>query len=253
MTVSQAGPPVNRCYRSDDAPPSFVAGKRDTSWRSILITVSRPAECTCPMRRKPALVSSIIPSSWTTKSRPGSRGRQPGTALARHKSKCAQGATTEISRRSLSASAIALAQADSAPRAYSSSFVDTHPFCASRSGLALLWDPYSRPLVIARPPSLSSNAPKGPRVKKAAPPRHCRRPPAHASSSQPSCCSAVSTARAKRGYNCGLLERRLDDGASSPLIIHVFDVADQITDDFYLVDILVRDFDVREPIFDNDH
>src|SRR5262249_1188422 len=27
-------------------------------------------------------------------------------------------------------------------------------------------------------------------------------------------------------------ERRLDDGASSPLITHVFDVADQITDDF---------------------
>jgi len=37
------------------------------------------------------------------------------------------------------------------------------------------------------------------------------------------------TARAKRGYKCGLLERRrLDDGASSPLMIHVFDVADQI-------------------------
>src|SRR6516162_1205045 len=52
-------------------------------------------------------------------------------------------------------------------------------------------------------------------------------------SSRPSCCSAASTARAKRGYNCGLLERRrLDDGASSSVIIHVFDVADQITDDF---------------------
>jgi hypothetical protein len=34
-------------------------------------------------------------------------------------------------------------------------------------------------------------------------------------------------------YDCGLLEyRRLDDGASSPLMIHVFDVADQIADDF---------------------
>ena len=45
--------------------------------------------------------------------------------------------------------------------------------------------------------------------------------------------SAASTARAKRGYKCGLLERRcLDDGASSPLMIHVFDVADQIADDF---------------------
>jgi len=52
-------------------------------------------------------------------------------------------------------------------------------------------------------------------------------------SSRPACCSAASTARAKRGYNCGLLERRrLDDGASSSVIIHVFDVADQITDDF---------------------
>src|SRR5215469_4776708 len=69
--------------------------------------------------------------------------------------------------------------AESAPRAYSSSFVDTRPFCASRSGLALLWEsPYSRLLVIARPTSLWSIAPNGPRVKKAAPPRHCRRPPA---------------------------------------------------------------------------
>src|SRR5262245_19473312 len=33
----------------------------------------------------------------------------------------------------------------------------------------------------------------------------CRRPSANAYSSQPSCCSAASTARAKRGYNCGLL------------------------------------------------
>src|SRR5215831_15874908 len=30
----------------------------------------------------------------------------------------------------------------------------------------------------------------------------------------------------------GSLERRLDDGASSPLIIHAFDVADQIAHDF---------------------
>src|SRR5215471_394905 len=66
--------PVNRRYRSDDAPPSFVAGKRNTSRLSILITVSRPAECACLMRRNPASVSSIIsPSSWTTKSRPASR------------------------------------------------------------------------------------------------------------------------------------------------------------------------------------
>jgi hypothetical protein len=45
--------------------------------------------------------------------------------------------------------------------------------------------------------------------------------------------AAASTARAKRGYKYGLLEqRRLDNGASSPLMIHVFDVADQIADDF---------------------
>src|SRR5262249_37149991 len=48
-------------------------------------------------------------------------------------------------------------------------------------------------------------------------------------------------------------ERRLDDGASSPLITHVFDVAGQSTDDFSLVDIVVRDHDFRKPIFDVDH
>ena len=43
----------------------------------------------------------------------------------------------------------------------------------------------------------------------------------------------VHGVRAKRGYNCELVERRrLDDGASSPLMIHVFDMADQIGDDF---------------------
>src|SRR5262245_1230606 len=61
----------------------------------------------------------------------------------------------------------------------------------------------------------------------------------------------------RRALNVAIIadywERRFDDGASSPLIIHVFDVADQIADDFYLVDILVRDYDVREPIFDHDH
>src|SRR5262245_21234905 len=51
----------------------------------------------------------------------------------------------------------------------------------------------------------------------------------------------------------GSLERRLDEGASSPLIIHVFDVADWIAHDFYRVDILVRDYDVREPMFDHNH
>src|SRR5262245_29045496 len=64
--------------------------------------------------------------------------------------------------------------------------------------------------------------------------------------------------RPRRALNvantCELVERRrLDDGASSPLMIHVFDMADQIADDFQLVDILVRDYDVREPIFDHDH
>src|SRR5262249_38741063 len=61
----------------------------------------------------------------------------------------------------------------------------------------------------------------------------CHWPTAHAYSSQASCCSAASTDCAKRGYNCKLVERRcLDDGASSPLMIHVFDMADQIADDF---------------------
>ena len=44
----------------------------------------------------------------------------------------------------------------------------------------------------------------------------------NAYSSQP----FASTARAKRGYTCELVERhRLDDGASSSVMIHVFDVA----------------------------
>jgi hypothetical protein len=43
----------------------------------------------------------------------------------------------------------------------------------------------------------------------------------------------VHGVRAKRGYNCELVERRrLDDGAASPLMIHAFDMADQIADDF---------------------
>jgi hypothetical protein len=37
------------------------------------MTVSSPAECTCPMRRNPASLSSIAPSLWKTKSRPTSR------------------------------------------------------------------------------------------------------------------------------------------------------------------------------------
>src|SRR5262245_22383634 len=46
------------------------AGKYKRSRPSTSITVSSPAECACPMRRKPASVSSIVPSAWTTKSRP---------------------------------------------------------------------------------------------------------------------------------------------------------------------------------------
>src|SRR5262245_15277591 len=65
--------PINRRYRSDDAPPSFVAGKRNASRLATFLTAARPAERACLMRRNPASVSSIIPSSWTTKSRPGSR------------------------------------------------------------------------------------------------------------------------------------------------------------------------------------
>jgi hypothetical protein len=62
---------------------------------------------------------------------------------------------------------------------------------------------------------------------------------------------AGSTARAKRG----LVDHW--SGASTmespPLIIHAFDVSNQVADDFDLVDILVRDHDVRELIFDHDH
>src|SRR5262245_45219416 len=64
---------INRRYQSGDAPPNLVAGKRNTSRLSILITVSRPAECACLMRRNPVSVRSINQSSWTTKSRPGWR------------------------------------------------------------------------------------------------------------------------------------------------------------------------------------
>jgi hypothetical protein len=89
------------------------------------------------------------------------------------------------------------------------------------------------------------------------------RPPRHTSParlrlptcSQRSCRSAGSTARElNAALTCGSLERRrLDDGASSPLVIHIFDVADEIADDLYLVDILILYYDVREPIFDHDH
>src|SRR6516164_7999459 len=88
------------------------------------------------------------------------------------------------------------------------------------------------------------------------------RPPQHTSPaacacltarSVPACWAAPRRVSLNAAITCGSLERRLDDGASSPLIIHAFDVADQIADDFYLIDILVRDYDVREPIFDHDH
>src|SRR5262249_39052213 len=108
------------------------------------------------------------------------RGRQSGMALARLESKCVQGATTEISRRTLSASAIALAQADSAPRHIRRASSAHAPSVLLGSGLALPWEsPYSRPLVIARRPP-SSITPKGPRVKKATLFDIRRRPFAHA-------------------------------------------------------------------------
>ena len=53
--------------------------------------------------------------------------------------------------------------------------------------------------------------------------------------------------------NCKSLERRLDDVASSPLIAHAFDVADQVADDIYLVDIAIGDFHVGELVLDHDH
>ena len=74
---------------------------------------------------------------------------------------------------------------------------------------------------------------KGPRVKKAGALDIRRRPRAHPSCSQRSCCSAGSTARELNAtITCGSLERRPDGGGSSPLIIYGFDVADQIADDF---------------------
>src|SRR5262249_20074817 len=66
---------------------------------------------------------------------------------------------------------------------------------------------------------------KGPCVKKAGP---------HTSPAACACLAARGAPR--RALNAtithGSLERRLDHEASSPLIIHVFDVADQIADDF---------------------
>jgi hypothetical protein len=38
--------------------------------------------------------------------------------------------------------------------------------------------------------------------------------------------SGSTTRELNAAITCGLLERRLDDGASSPVIIHVFDVTD---------------------------
>jgi hypothetical protein len=74
---------------------------------------------------------------------------------------------------------------------------------------------------------------KGSRVNLKGRPLICRRPRAHPSCSQRSCCSAGSTARELNAIiTCGSLERRPDGGGSSPLIIYGFDVADQIADDF---------------------
>jgi hypothetical protein len=53
--------------------------------------------------------------------------------------------------------------------------------------------------------------------------------------------------------NCESLERRLNDVASSPLIAHAFDMADQVADDIYLVDIAIGDFHVGKLVLDHDH
>src|SRR5215471_21565646 len=70
---------------------------------------------------------------------------------------------------------------------------------------------------------------KRPRVKKAA--------PQHTSPAACACLTAFLLARkAPRRVSLNVAmdygERRLDNGASSPLIIYAFDVADQIADDF---------------------
>jgi hypothetical protein len=74
----QAFAAVNGRHRSGNAPPNLVAEKRNSSCLPISITVPRPAECACPMRRNPASVSSISPSSWR---RQRHRLRQRGQRL----------------------------------------------------------------------------------------------------------------------------------------------------------------------------
>jgi hypothetical protein len=81
-------------------------------------------------------------------------------------------------------------------------FFDCRPhtrlLCFLGSGLALLWvSPYSRFLLIA--------------LRRTSPRLPARR---------------GSTRELNVAITYGLLERRLDDGASSPVIIHVFDVTD---------------------------
>src|SRR5262249_31552678 len=153
-------------------------------------------------------------------------GGRRGPALAGLRSKWVRGATTEISRRRLAASAIALAQADSAPGAYSSSFVDTRPYCASsvRARATLGISIFSTschctsafPLVnrakrFSREKGRSSSTLAG-RMRMPTP-----------------CRLLAARRRPRRALNVAITpdywERRLDDGASSPLVIHVFDVA----------------------------
>jgi hypothetical protein len=74
----QAFDAVNGRYRSGNAPPNLVAEKRNSSCLPISITVPRPAECACPMRRNPTSVSSISPPSWR---RQRHRLRQRGQRL----------------------------------------------------------------------------------------------------------------------------------------------------------------------------
>jgi hypothetical protein len=74
----QAFAAINGRYRSGNAPPNLVADKRNSSCLPISITVPRPAECACPIRRNPASISSISPPSWR---RQRHRLRQRGQRL----------------------------------------------------------------------------------------------------------------------------------------------------------------------------
>src|SRR5262249_48765015 len=105
------------------------AGKRNTSRPSIPITTSIAAECACAMRRNPTPVSSIVPSLWKRKSRPGSRttrsmGEGAGTRGGVFRVLLASFEGSDFDRRvksassrsTFSASAMALGQSEWPPR-----------------------------------------------------------------------------------------------------------------------------------------